>query len=382
MDLVATPNLFYFTSMDSLGWEAIIIVFGIVQAISLGLLLLVSKKRPLSAALFGTLLTIEAFGLLEQLLYFSGAIYQMPDLLGWSYPFNVIKPALLLLFVSAYFTKDFKLKRKHLLHLIPFVIYVLLFLPLFTSTAEQKISYLNSVQDDVWTNNIQGIIFFTVNSLIHIIYFIYTLKIVRKSYDLVLRSSDVISLWVSRLVIFFATFFAFRIILYFLNGFHLLSSQAFSTIVMLISSFIIQCIAWFLLRNMRWPNFKPEDIPSVKEIDLLTKVLNDDRAYLDDALTLEKLSKSTGLTPDRVTNLFRVFYKKPFKETINALRIEEAKRLIKENGPKQLNLLAIAMDSGFNNKVTFYRAFKKNEDCSPSEYVKNLFSPSLSDHLS
>jgi AraC-like DNA-binding protein len=133
---------------------------------------------------------------------------------------------------------------------------------------------------------------------------------------------------------------------------------------------------------MRWPNFKPEDIPSVKEIDLLTKVLNEEKAYLDDTLTLEKLSKSAGLTPDRVTNLFRVFYKKPFKETINSLRIEEAKRLIQENGPKQLNLLAIAMDSGFNNKVTFYRAFKKNEDCSPSEYVKNLFSPSLSDHLS
>lgn len=368
--------------MGTLGWEAIIIVFGIVQAVSLGLLLLASQKRPLSAAFFGVLLIIEAFGLLEQFLYFSEIVYQVPHLLGWSYPFNIIKPALLLLFVNAYFVKDFRLQKKHLLHLIPFAVYLLLFIPLFTSTAEQKISFLNSMQDDVWTDNLQGIIFFTINSLIHIIYFIYTLSIVKKSHDLVIRSNDSTSLWVSRLVVFFATFFVFRIVLYFFNGFHLLSNQTFATIVMLVSSFTIQCIAWFLLRNLRWPNFKPEDIPSMREIDLLTNVLNEEKAYLDDTLTLEKLAKSAGLTAERVTNLFRVFYKKPFKETINTLRVEEAKRLIKENGPKQLNLLAIALDSGFNNKVTFYRAFKKNEDCSPSEYVKNLFSPSLNDHLS
>ncbi|MCE7991847.1 MAG: helix-turn-helix transcriptional regulator [Roseivirga sp.] len=382
LNLVDRPKPVLFHIMDSLGWEAIIIVFGIVQAVSLGLLLLISRKRPLSAALFGALLIIEAFGLLEQFLYFSKIVYQVPNLLGWSYPFNIIKPALLLLFVNAYFLKGFWLQKKHLLHLIPFVVYLLLFIPLFTATEEQKVNFLNSMQDDVWTDNLQGIIFFAINSLIHIVYFVYTLSIVRKSHDLVIRSNDITSLWVSRLVVFFATFFVFRIVLYFFNGFHLLSNQTFATIVMLISSFTIQCIAWFLLRNMRWPNFKPEDIPSMKEIDLLTKVLNEEKAYLDDALTLEKLAKSAGLTAERVTNLFRVFYKKPFKETINTLRIEEAKRLIKENGPKQLNLLAIAMDSGFNNKVTFYRAFKKNEDCSPSEYVKSLFSPSLSDHLS
>lgn len=368
--------------MGSLGWEAIVIVFGIVQAVSLGLLLLASKKRPLSATLFGTLLVIEAFGLLEQFLYFSKIVHQIPDLLGWSYPFNIIKPALLLLFVNSYFAKDYRLQKKHLLHLIPFVIYLLLFLPLFTATTEQKINYLNSIQDDVWTDNSQGILFFTVNSLIHIFYFFYTLRVVRKSYNMVLRSNDSVSLWVSRLVIFFATFFVFRLFLYFLNGFHLLSNQTLATIVMLISSFTIQCIAWFLLRNLRWPNFKPEDIPSVNEIDLLTEALNEKKAYLDDGLTLEKLAKAAGLPPDRVTNLFKAFYKRPFKETINTLRIEEAKKLIKEHGPEKLNLLAIAMDSGFNNKVTFYRAFKKNEGCSPSEYVKTLFSPSLKDHLS
>nr|WP_247666498.1 helix-turn-helix domain-containing protein [Aquimarina sp. MMG015] len=61
-----------------------------------------------------------------------------------------------------------------------------------------------------------------------------------------------------------------------------------------------------------------------------------------------------------------------FFELINKYRIEEAKELLKGEKHKKFNIIDIAYEVGFNNKVTFNKSFKKYNNITPSEYVKSL----------
>lgn len=55
---------------------------------------------------------------------------------------------------------------------------------------------------------------------------------------------------------------------------------------------------------------------------------------------------------------------------LNRLRVEYSVRLIKEN--KNYSIEAIARESGFNSRATFYRAFYKQFGMTPTEYISTL----------
>lgn len=59
-----------------------------------------------------------------------------------------------------------------------------------------------------------------------------------------------------------------------------------------------------------------------------------------------------------------------FFEYINSLRITEAMELLKDKGKSRLTIIEVAYQVGFNNKVSFNAAFKKQTGVTPTEYRK------------
>ena len=59
-----------------------------------------------------------------------------------------------------------------------------------------------------------------------------------------------------------------------------------------------------------------------------------------------------------------------FHELINKYRIEEAKKILHNDEQKNLNIIDIAYEVGYNNKVTFNKAFKKDTQLTPSQYQR------------
>jgi AraC-like DNA-binding protein len=68
-----------------------------------------------------------------------------------------------------------------------------------------------------------------------------------------------------------------------------------------------------------------------------------------------------------------------FFEYINSLRIEEAKSLLADPNKHKLNVIEIAYQVGFNNKVTFNTTFKKSTGITPTEYRRKFASVVLKD---
>ncbi|WP_318409238.1 helix-turn-helix domain-containing protein [Photobacterium leiognathi] len=87
-------------------------------------------------------------------------------------------------------------------------------------------------------------------------------------------------------------------------------------------------------------------------------------------ITLEEVSKSSYVSSSHLSYLFRTKLDTNFKSVMFILRVNEARKLIKEN-PKE-NLTNIAVKVGFYDLSHFGKTFKKYEGLSLGQFRKTL----------
>ncbi len=87
--------------------------------------------------------------------------------------------------------------------------------------------------------------------------------------------------------------------------------------------------------------------------------------FLDNKLSLSSLARSLDLPTHYLSQIINQIEKQNFFEFINRYRVQFARNLLLSSDD---TVLKIAMDSGFNSKTTFYKAFKKETSMSPLEY--------------
>ena len=104
----------------------------------------------------------------------------------------------------------------------------------------------------------------------------------------------------------------------------------------------------------------------------IKQVMEESSMYLDAGLSLNNLAEKSGVNQHIVSQVINSHLGMNINDFINEYRIEEAKKQLMSEDKK---VIAIAYDSGFSNKVTFYKAFKKFTGLSPTEY-KDKFSSS------
>lgn len=97
-------------------------------------------------------------------------------------------------------------------------------------------------------------------------------------------------------------------------------------------------------------------------------IIQKNKFYLDNTLTLHKLATHLGTNRQYLSNYINKEKKKTFYEYINDFRIEEAKRLL--FSAEQHSMEEIATISGFKSYSTFLRSFVKKYGISPSKFAK------------
>lgn len=100
----------------------------------------------------------------------------------------------------------------------------------------------------------------------------------------------------------------------------------------------------------------------------LERAMKEDKLFLQDNLSLNKLSESVSETENHISETLSQFLNTKFFQFVNDFRIEEAKKALQD---KDKLITNIAYDVGFNSKSTFNTAFKKIVGHSPSAY-RNL----------
>jgi AraC-like DNA-binding protein len=114
------------------------------------------------------------------------------------------------------------------------------------------------------------------------------------------------------------------------------------------------------------------DKPSAIEPALLRRLerlMTAERAYRREGLTIGLLSAELGVPEYRLRQLINegLGYRN-FNAFLNHYRIEEAKAALADPGQKEVPVLTIAMDTGFQSVGPFNRAFKAATDQTPTEF--------------
>lgn len=113
-----------------------------------------------------------------------------------------------------------------------------------------------------------------------------------------------------------------------------------------------------------------------KELETIKKNLEflmvDKKIYLNNELTLKQLSEELDTSTNNVSWLLNNIHKCSFYDYINTYRVQEFITKIKRGEHHQHTILALSLDSGFNSKSTFNKAFKMIKKETPSNYIRRL----------
>ena len=102
----------------------------------------------------------------------------------------------------------------------------------------------------------------------------------------------------------------------------------------------------------------------------LTSLMAGERLYLNPSLSLTEISQKLEIAPRYVSQIINELFHQNFHDFVNRYRVEESKRLLAQQH-QSLNLLGIALESGFNSKSAFNAAFKKHTTMTPKDYKKS-----------
>jgi len=89
-------------------------------------------------------------------------------------------------------------------------------------------------------------------------------------------------------------------------------------------------------------------------------------------LTMSELAAQLDIPNHKLSDFFNKHYQSNFNTHINNLRIAYIKKRLDSGDWKQYTLEAIALEAGFSSRNTFFIAFKKVMDKSPSAYLAGL----------
>lgn len=97
----------------------------------------------------------------------------------------------------------------------------------------------------------------------------------------------------------------------------------------------------------------------------IQKTMDGQQLHLQPELSLSSLAEAVGITPHITSEVLNKTIGQSFYDFVNQRRISTAKSLLAET---EQSILDIAFMSGFNNKVSFNKAFRRFEAITPSEY--------------
>lgn len=122
--------------------------------------------------------------------------------------------------------------------------------------------------------------------------------------------------------------------------------------------------------NRLFPKYVKSGLTESLSLELkesLTQLFEREKLYRRNDINLDLVAKKLGTTRHNASQIINEHFKKSFHEFVNIYRIKEAKELLENE--KDLNIIDIAYEVGYNNKVTFNKAFKKETTLTPSLYL-------------
>lgn len=311
-----------------------------------------------------------------------------PNLFFWgSYAYFLDGP-LLYFFVRSMLFRDFKLRTKHALHLVPVLIYFAAMVLIFYSRDYEEKYLLIKSQHIAYSA--PYLYLEAAGRYIRFFYSLFCFSLVFTYHRQLqhvfanLKLGDVA--WLKIMLSCFALLFAWDAVLLTIKIFELLKDYFNLSLLNVIGlsgyyfNFIVINVLIFLrfiyfvfvpAVNEKSPFPKREDklgLVDQQVIVNLERLMKEQRYYVNPDITLDKLAEEVNIQPRKLSMIIKSYYHQSFYEFINAYRIVDAKHLLDEPAESRKSITDIYLEVGFNSKSVFNSFFKRTEGVTPSEY--------------
>ncbi len=376
-----------------------IITIGFIQAFFFAILALTKKNKEVTDYILAFLFLTLCYQLGVNYVMLSDYKYQFPHLIGTSGPLSLMYGPLLFFFIKNYISEKHIFKPKYLLHFLPFIAnHTYNFVYFYFQTGGQKIKDFEEIIAGKPDFDISiFLILRSLSPLIYCIWSIYVLKVHRKNLKkLYSFTSDKLKLeWLWYLTwsmfIVGASALILNLIIVF---FDVADWVQLRKMILVIATFWVFFLGYYSIKKtpfyrsfhidgldtleldyvMKQPEkyektrLKAEEVPGLKK--KLLDYLEESKPYLNKNLTIGELADSIEVPAYQLSQLINDQLDKSFFELINSYRVQEVKLRFFEPKYRNLTLLGIAMECGFNSKASFHRIFKQLTNQTPTEYIK------------
>lgn len=355
-------------------------------------LVTVKAKHKLSNRLFSVFLVLTTIDISG---FFFGFLNEIPSNIGmFRNLITFLQLPTFYLYVLSVCYYDFKLRARHLIHIVSFLLVNLILLPRFyLANLNSKISFLKNNSDMLEIK-------FT-HILLHIqivAYIIAVFLILRKAKKIYLENyagTSIKSLnWLFEFSLALSVFYCIALLKNVFKFTDYPNISEWLKVGLFVFELII--ISWYLFKALNNPElFRNIDSKlklvsdiileekknesqntNIKELDTeLMKLKNymiEKKPFLNASLTIQNISDEIEIPVRDVSILINHKLGQHFFDFINTYRIEYAMKILKDASRNKETILEILYEVGFNSKSSFNTAFKKHTGFTPTLYRKKL----------
>ncbi|ACE83626.1 helix-turn-helix domain-containing protein [Cellvibrio japonicus] len=344
-------------------------------------------KNKLANRLLSAFMLSIAVGSACVLVLWNDDVKITPVFDDWLLPYclsaaQLLKGPILLLYVASLTEDSFRLRRDHLLHLIPLALTWAWLAILSIDSSDLRFRTLGQTPEERELAN-------AVWHFIKLLPLAYGIAAVLRvhSYRRSLKNqyshfSPLEPSWLNILSLGFLVTWSFSILVHLIANTIAANypniSDAFGItenylILILINALFINSLVHtheLLTTKPEPPKEKTEEKLSDSAIAKVQQGMEEQKLFLKQNLNIEEFAKRISLSVKDVSAVINKHYGTNFFEFMNSYRVEEAKRLLGDQAYADMTVMDVLLQAGFNSKSAFHRFFNRLVGISPTEYRK------------
>jgi len=384
----------------------VVYVLGAAQGLFLAAVLASRPHASVPNRLLAAVMAVFSADLAMAAYHASGTDAAFPALIGLDFPAGFLYGPLLYLYARTLTEADGKLRRRDLLHFVPFALLVLYLVPFYALSGAEKLALLREPGDRLRVlaaaNPLK-----LVHGLAYVGAVVAVLRRHRRRVAETFSSTEHVTLrWLSNLTVGVVGLLAVAGALYALGVreaapvLGLAPGVLFDDLTLLSLTAFVYAIGYLGLRQPAVFSPRPApvaDAPAVAPPEAearpryaksgmdeataarveaaLLALMEAERPYRRGDLTLQDLAESLSrysgtldVSPHHLTEVLNTRLGRSFYDFINGYRVREAQARLADPAFASWTVLAVGMEAGFNAKSSFNAAFKRATGMTPSQY--------------
>lgn len=276
-----------------------------------------------------------------------------------------------------------KLKQKHMLHFVPFLISLILVLSQYwiLPAEDKKMIFEGLLQNEELEHNIIPYTPSIILAFSYVVYVLYKYKffIAHGSRPL-MTGGIMILIWIVGAVVGTFAVLAGNDLVYVQ---YLGVVYTASIVYLYLLSYIYPTFFFDIGRAVRKRNYEKSIEQSFNATSIrenLTVLMSDEKIYKQEELTLKMTADMLNISSHQLSHYINHEENTNFNHFINRYRVEEAMEQMRTHPDRKI--ISISYDVGFNTISVFNTSFRKHTGMTPTEYRARFNSGGLSSGLS